>query len=127
MEAVCFQVRDILEAMNEDCGSPLHSLKVDGGMTKNELLLQIQADLIGIDVMKPEVQETTALGVALAAYKGINPDYSMKLANEEENIKVIKSKIKDYEKEMRYKRWKMAIERSFGWDSTHTERNLDSP
>lgn len=114
--------------MNEDCGSPLHSLKVDGGMTKNELLLQIQADLIGIDVMKPDVQETTALGVALAAYKGIKPDWNLKLDNDKDNIKIIKSNIKDYEKEMRYKRWKMAIERSFGWDSTNTEaRNLDSP
>lgn len=97
-------------------------------MTKNDILLQLQADLIGIDVMKPEVQETTALGVALAAYKGVKPDWNMKLANGEGEMTIVKSKIKDYERDMRYKRWKMAIERSFGWDSTHTEaRNLDSP
>lgn len=114
--------------MNEDCGSPLLSLKVDGGMTKNDLLLQLQADLIGIDVIKPEVQETTALGVALAAYKGVKPDWNMALTNGEGQVIIVKSKIKDYERDMRYKRWKMAIERSFGWDSTNSEqRNLDSP
>lgn len=114
--------------MNEDCGTPLQCLKVDGGMTTNNLLLQLQADLIGIEVIQPKVQETTALGVALAAYKGIKPEWNMKLSSAKGNETVIKSKIKDYERDMRYKRWKMAIERSFGWDSTHTEaRNLDSP
>lgn len=114
--------------MNEDCGSQLDLLKVDGGMTKNNLLLQLQADLIGIDVIKPEVQETTALGVALAAYKGVKPDWNMKLASKEGEVAIFKSKIKDYQRDMRYKRWKMAIERSFGWDTAHTEkRNLNSP
>lgn len=114
--------------MNEDCGTPLQCLKVDGGMTQNSLLLQLQADLIGIDVMQTKVQETTALGVALAAYKGVKPDWNMKLTSDTVEMKIIKSKIKDYERDTRYKRWKMAIERSFGWDTTNTEaRNLDSP
>lgn len=100
---------------------------VDGGMTKNNLLLQLQADLIGIDVMQPKVQETTALGVALAAYKGVKPDWNVKLSSGEGEVKVVKSQIKDYQRDMRYKRWKMAVERSFGWDTTHTEtRNFDS-
>lgn len=50
LEAVCFQTRDILEAMNKDCGFPLTKLKVDGGMTSNNLLMQLQADLCGIPV-----------------------------------------------------------------------------
>lgn len=61
LEAVCFQVRDILEAMHSDCGVPLAKLKVDGGMTANRLLLQLQADLIGLSVIKPAMVETTAL------------------------------------------------------------------
>lgn len=52
LEAVCFQTRDILEAMNKDCGIPLEKLQVDGGMTSNNLLMQLQADLIGISVSK---------------------------------------------------------------------------
>lgn len=114
--------------MNEDCGTPLQSLKVDGGMTKNNLLLQLQADLIGIEVMQPKVQETTALGVALAAYNGVKPDWNLKLTNGDGEVTIVKPKIKDDERDMRYKRWKMAVERSFGWDNTHTEaRNLYSP
>lgn len=58
---MCFQVRDILDAMNKDCGIPLLKLRVDGGMTGNDLLMQEQADLIGIDVIKPSMAETTAL------------------------------------------------------------------
>lgn len=50
LEAICFQARDILEAMNKDSGTPLKKLQVDGGMTKNNLLMQFQADLIGIPV-----------------------------------------------------------------------------
>lgn len=60
-EAVCFQVRDILDAMRKDCGFPLVQIKVDGGMTANKLLLQLQADLIGLDVAKPTMTESTAL------------------------------------------------------------------
>ncbi len=52
LEAVCFQTRDILDAMNGDCGVPLSRLQVDGGMTANHLLMQLQADLIGIPVGK---------------------------------------------------------------------------
>lgn len=52
MEAICFQTRDILEAMRKDCGAPLYTLQVDGGMTQNNLLMQLQADLCGIPVGK---------------------------------------------------------------------------
>lgn len=61
LEAVCFQVRDILDAMNKDCGFPLVKLKVDGGMTVNSTLMQWQSDLIGLEVQRPLVVETTAL------------------------------------------------------------------
>lgn len=97
MEAVCFQTRDILEAMNQDCGIPLQKLLVDGGMTINNYLMQLQADLCGIPVgkqtsltfvfnltaqrsffvkflVRPTMTETTALGAAMMAgmAKGIN-------------------------------------------------------
>uniref|UniRef100_A0AAZ3NLW8 Probable glycerol kinase n=1 Tax=Oncorhynchus tshawytscha TaxID=74940 RepID=A0AAZ3NLW8_ONCTS len=67
LEAVCFQTREILDAMNQDSGIPLTQLQVDGGMTSNRLLMQLQADILCIPVVKPSMPETTALGAAMAA------------------------------------------------------------
>ncbi|XP_061483346.1 glycerol kinase isoform X4 [Rhineura floridana] len=67
LEAVCFQTREILDAMNKDCGIPLSQLQVDGGMTNNKILMQLQADILCIPVVKPSMPETTALGAAMAA------------------------------------------------------------
>nr|CAH7767893.1 unnamed protein product [Callosobruchus chinensis] len=67
LEAVCFQVRDVLEAMALDCDFPLTKLLVDGGMTSNDYLMQMQADYCGIPVVRPTMAETTSLGAAIAA------------------------------------------------------------
>jgi glycerol kinase len=67
LEATAFQSREVLEAMNADCGAALTSLKVDGGMVGNELLMQFQADILGIPVIRPVINETSALGAAYAA------------------------------------------------------------
>jgi glycerol kinase len=67
LEATAFQTREVLDAMNADSGVPLTALKVDGGMVYNELLMQFQADILGVPVIRPQVAETTALGAAYAA------------------------------------------------------------
>ncbi|MGH3866910.1 MAG: glycerol kinase GlpK [Pseudonocardiaceae bacterium] len=67
LEATAFQSREVLDAMNADCGATLTSLKVDGGMVGNELLMQFQADILGVPVIRPVVSETSALGAAYAA------------------------------------------------------------
>jgi glycerol kinase len=67
LEATAFQTREVIEAMNADSGVPLTSLKVDGGMVANELLMQFQADILDVPVIRPVVSETTALGAAYAA------------------------------------------------------------
>ena len=67
LEATAFQTREVVDAMNADSGVPLTSLKVDGGMVGNELLMQFQADLLDVPVIRPVVRETTALGAAYAA------------------------------------------------------------
>ena len=67
LEATALQTREVLDAMNSDSGTPLVELKVDGGMTANNLLMQFQADIVGIPVVRPKVPETTALGAAYAA------------------------------------------------------------
>jgi glycerol kinase len=67
LEAICFQTRAVLDAMVQDSGAPLPALKVDGGATANDLLMQLQADILGVEVVRPVVIETTALGAAYAA------------------------------------------------------------
>ncbi|MDN8991485.1 FGGY-family carbohydrate kinase, partial [Staphylococcus aureus] len=67
LEATAFQSREVLDAMNADSGVDLTELKVDGGMVANELLMQFQADLLRVPVVRPKVVETTALGAAYAA------------------------------------------------------------
>ena len=67
LEAICYQSRDVVDAMEADSGVHLEVLKVDGGITANELCMQIQADVLGVDVVRPVVAETTALGAAYAA------------------------------------------------------------
>ncbi len=66
-EAVAFQVKDVLEAMNQEGGHPLSSLQVDGGMTTSDSLMQLQSDILGIDTVRPSMPETTAFGAAIAA------------------------------------------------------------
>ncbi|XP_072376457.1 glycerol kinase 3 [Diabrotica undecimpunctata] len=114
LEAVCYQTRDILEAMNNDYGSPLSVLQVDGGMTANPLLMQMQADLAGITVLKPTMAESTALGAAMVAGAAVGVwDLNKAL-----DIPAIKwtAKCTENERDVRYAKWKMAVERAMGWD-----------
>ena len=67
LESIAFQTADLLAAMEEDAGTPLAELRVDGGATANDLLMQFQADLLGVPVVRPKVRETTALGAAFLA------------------------------------------------------------
>ncbi|BDU10851.1 hypothetical protein AINA4_07720 [Aurantimicrobium sp. INA4] len=67
MEAVAFQTREVLDATNADTGLPLKEVRVDGGMIANNLLMQFQADILGVPVVRPVIAETTALGAAYAA------------------------------------------------------------
>lgn len=114
LESVCFQVRDILDAMNQECGVPLSMLKVDGGMTNNPTLMQWQSDLIGIEIIKPAMVETTALGAAILAGRAVDKwNINMKTDIKSRNFQ---PKITDDERDVRFTKWKMAIERSLGWD-----------
>jgi glycerol kinase len=74
LEAICYQSRDVVEAMDQDSGVHLDVLKVDGGVTANDLCMQIQADVLGVPVSRPRIAETTALGAAYAA--GLEDGYA---------------------------------------------------
>ncbi|KAG4065728.1 hypothetical protein HA402_012406 [Bradysia odoriphaga] len=117
-EAVCFQVRDILDAMKKDCGIPPQKVQVDGGMTSNQLLMQLQSDLIGLDVIKPEMAESTALGAAMVAGRAVGKwDMTLPIPLKSSSFK---STITDDERDVRYSKWKMAVERSLGWEIATT-------
>ena len=116
LESVCFQARDILDSMNQDCGVPLSKLKVDGGMTTNNNLMQWQADLIGLEIVRPAMVETTALGAAVVAGRAVGK-WSMDFVLEG-SARKYKPLITDDERDLRYTKWKMAIERSLGWDNS---------
>lgn len=117
LEASCFQTRAILDAMNKDSGKPLKSLKVDGGMTNSDICMQIQADLLGIEVDRPLMRETTALGAAIAAglAVGVWKDLSELDSINSENRTIFKPQITSEEREKRFGEWQKAVEKSYGW------------
>ncbi|XP_071553129.1 glycerol kinase 3 isoform X3 [Temnothorax nylanderi] len=116
LQAVCFQTRDILEAMKEDTGLVLSKLLVDGAMINNDLLMQMQADICGIPVVRPLMCETTALGVAIAAgsAEGIRKwDVKIDAAVPSD---IFFPSITENERDILYSQWKMGIDRSLGWE-----------
>jgi glycerol kinase len=116
LEATAFQTREVLDAMNADSGVELTELKVDGGMVANELLMQFQADILDVQVIRPKVAETTALGAAYAA--GLAVGYWSGLdelrANWAEDRRWT-PKMDAATRERRYGEWKKAVTRTFDW------------
>jgi glycerol kinase len=115
LEAICFQSRDVVRCMEGDSGVPPVSLRVDGGAVVNDLLMQTQADLLGITVERPRVHETTALGAAYLAglAVGVWPNLEA-LAGQREVEHVFEPRIGEDEREERYAAWRRAVERTLG-------------
>jgi len=113
LEAVCFQVCEIFDAMKADSGCEPKQFLVDGGMTRSDILLQLQANLLGTDVAKPAMKEITALGAAVAA--GVTAGV-WQLGTKMNNLTIFRPQIDEKERARKMKRWKMAVERSLGWD-----------
>jgi glycerol kinase len=116
LEATAFQVREVVEAMAKDSGMNLDFLRVDGGMVKNELLMQFQADILSMPVVCPRVSETTALGAAYAAglAVGFFQDADELRANWAEQ-KRWQPQMDAQSRERLYHFWKKAVTRSFDW------------
>uniref|UniRef100_A0A8D1XZC0 glycerol kinase n=2 Tax=Sus scrofa TaxID=9823 RepID=A0A8D1XZC0_PIG len=125
LEAVCFQTREILDAMNRDCGMPLRHLQVDGGMTNNKILMQLQADILYIPVVKPSMPETTALGAAMAA--GAAEGVGVWSLDPEDlsavTVERFEPQINAEESEIRYSTWKKAVMKSMGWVTTQSSES----
>ncbi len=117
LEATAYQTREVLDAMNADSGIPLTALKIDGGMVGNELLMQFQADVLGVDVVRPKVSETTALGAAYAAGLAVgywqNTDEMR--ANWGEDKRWSPDPDSDASTE-KYRLWKKAVTKAFDWE-----------
>ncbi|HKZ55390.1 MAG TPA: glycerol kinase GlpK [Anaerolineales bacterium] len=116
LEAIAFQTRDVLEAMRQDAGIEVQTLRVDGGAARNDLLMQLQADLLGISVQRPRVSETTALGAAYLA--GLAVGHWPSLQEIGRQWQVEREFHPTYSEELRQSRydgWRKAVSRSREW------------
>ena len=116
LEAICYQTKDVLGAMNKDSGIDLKIMKVDGGATINDTLMQLQADILGVPVIRPQVTETTALGAAYAA--GLAAGVYGSLEDLKANWRVDKQWEPAWSEDQRaggYSQWKKAVDRTLDW------------
>jgi glycerol kinase len=116
LEATAFQTREVMDAMKTDGGGSLQALKVDGGMVRNELLMQFQADILGAPVIRSAMSETTSLGAAYVAGLAVGVWRATKelRANWAKDKEWLPS-ISLTEREQRYRDWRRAVTRTFDW------------
>jgi glycerol kinase len=118
LESVAFQVADVLEAVNSETGTPLSELRVDGGAAVNDLMMQFQADVLGVPVVRPRVTETTALGAAYLA--GLATGFwasPHELREKREGDVRFEPRMNAEERTERRARWQRAVERTKGWSA----------
>jgi len=118
LESICYQTRDVLEAMHKDADTKLPHLKVDGGATINDTLMQLQANILGVPVIRPKVTETTALGAAYAA--GLATGFWNNTNELKQNWKADSEWTPQWGEDQResgYADWKRAVERTLNWIS----------
>jgi glycerol kinase len=116
LEAICYQTRDVMDAMVADSGVPMSEMRVDGGITANSLCMQMQADIMGIDITRPLITETTALGAAYAAGLAVgfwsSTDELKKLWQQSRRWHPTST---ESSRALGYSGWKKAIERTLNW------------
>ncbi len=116
-EAIAFQVKDVLSVMEEESGRKLSSLRVDGGGARDDLLLQIQADFLGIPVERPTIMETTALGAYYVAGLGVGVFSGLEeIGKRWKRDKAFYPSMDEQKRNELYKRWKKAVEKAMGWE-----------
>ena len=116
LESTAFQSRDVLEAMEADSGVSLSKLKVDGGMVVNDILMQFQADMLDVHVVRPKINETTVLGAAYAAGLAVGFWESLEeIASHWEEDRTFIPEMDPVDRDLRYREWRKAVDRSMGW------------
>lgn len=127
LEATAFQTRDVIEAVIADAGRPLEELRVDGGMTRNDALMQFQADILGIPVVRPKVVETTALGAAYAAGLAVGVWSSLdELRSHWQEDTRFEPQMGADERERRYRLWKKAVTKAMDWVDDDARTLMDT-
>ncbi len=115
LEAIAFRTRDVIEAMTLPSGATLHELRADGGAARNNLLMRIQADLLGVPVLRPRVTETTALGAALLAGVGAGVLKFEDVARIWQSERRFEPALDANDRDRRYAEWRRACERARDW------------
>lgn len=116
LESLAFQVRDVLEAMQQDSGTTLNTLRVDGGASANNLLMQFQSDILDKPVERPEVVETTAFGAACLAGLAVGFWQKDSIKSAWQLDQRFESNMSAQERRERYSGWKKAVKRTMGWE-----------
>jgi len=125
LESIAYQTRDVVEVMSKESGIDFHTLKADGGASANDFLMQFQADILGVPVERPEVNETTALGAAYLAGLAVGYWKDIKqLKNQRRVNRRFVPAIGQDEREDLYRNWKKAVSRSLRWVKESTTPSL---
>jgi glycerol kinase len=117
LESIAYQSKDVIDLMVEESKIDLKKLKVDGGASKNNFLLQFQADILGVTVTRPNVVETTALGAAFLAGLAVGFWEDQSVLVLDDNIdRVYEPNMSKQEREEKYRGWKKAVTRALDWE-----------
>lgn len=122
LESIAFRTREVTEAMEADSGIEIDELRVDGGAVKNNFLCQLQADILGVDLLRPAVDETTALGAAYAAGLAVGywDDDDELVANWRTDGE-FEPAMDEQTADRRFERWQTAVERAKEWEPEQSE------
>ena len=115
LESMAYQTKDVLEAMQKDAGLSLKTLKVDGGATANNFLMQFQADILGANVERPRIIESTAMGAAFLAGIEVGLWTQEQIVNNRQIDRVFEPEMEETDRKRLYTGWKNAVKRSMGW------------
>ncbi len=118
LESMCYQTRDVISCMEKDAQIQLKELRIDGGASQNNLMCQFQADILGVQVQRPPILETTALGAAYLAGLAVNFWTSQDEIKKTWSIdKSFSPEMKDEDREKKYKLWRKAMKRAMNWET----------
>ncbi len=116
LESLAYQAKDVLAAMEQDAGVPLKALRVDGGATANNFLMQFQADMLGVSVERPEIIETTAMGAAYLAGLAVGFWTKRDVTDKWQLNRAFQANMEEEKREKLYKGWKKAVSRAMSWE-----------
>jgi glycerol kinase len=117
LDSLAYQTKDVLSAMENDSGVPLSALRVDGGACANNLLMQFQADILGVNVERPNIIETTALGAAYLAGLAVGFWKKSEISESWQLNKTFEPNMDESERNSLYSGWKKAVKRTMGWEN----------